>query len=106
MIDIYGVLVYNLIEKITVFSVDLWPLFAYNIYDILLWMEVIMKRGYKDMCKYANNNVVKVSTVEQVNIIRRVLESKSKTPNVSVPKTDFNKNLWVKNGTDNSIIKK
>ena len=48
------------------------------------------------MCKYANTKVIVVSTVEQINIIKKVLENKSETPKVFVPNTEFKKNLWDK----------
>ncbi len=65
-----------------------------------------MDRRYKDMCKYANNEIVKVSTVSQVNTIKRVLASKTENARFSVPKADFEGKLWVKNDPGNSIIKK
>ena len=65
-----------------------------------------MNRRYRDMCKYANTSVVRVSTTAHVSTIKKVLATKIATPQISVPKTEFDKKLWVRDGSDNPVAKK
>ncbi len=65
-----------------------------------------MNGRYKDVCKYANTNVVKVSTTAHVNAIKKVLSAKKDTVSISVPKTDFDKKLWAVNESSHTITKK
>ncbi len=58
------------------------------------------------MCKYANTNVVRVSTAAHVSTIKKVLATKTETPQISVPKAEFDRKLWVKNDSINPVIKK
>ena len=58
------------------------------------------------MCKYANTSVVKVSTIAHVNVIKKVLATKITTPKISVPKTEFDRKLWVCDESVNPVVKK
>lgn len=54
------------------------------------------EKGIK-MCKYANTGVVKVSTLEQFNIIKKVMNSKNEKDtqlNINIKQTKYNANLW------------
>lgn len=58
------------------------------------------------MCKYANNSIVEVATIEQLNTIKKVLENKKEVQKRPVPSAEFDIKLWMKDETKNSIIKK
>ncbi len=65
-----------------------------------------MNRRYRDMCKYANTSVVRVSSAAHVSTIKKVLSTKTDAPKISVPRTEFDRKLWVSNGSGNPVVKK
>lgn len=59
------------------------------------------------MCKYARNDIFRVSTPRQKQIIKEVLSKKTSSARVEVSKPKFNASLWTKDTKDgNTIIKR
>ena len=58
------------------------------------------------MCKYANTSVVRVSTAAHISTIKKVLATKTETYQISVPKAEFDRKLWINNGSNNPVVKK
>ena len=59
------------------------------------------------MCKYARNDMFKVSTPQQMKIISEVLKSESSDVRVAVSKPKFDAALWTRNTNDtNTGLKK
>lgn len=53
-----------------------------------------MKRRKKRMCKYANMDVVKVTTKEQLQIIKTVLSCNSTEKKADTQQPNFDSKLW------------
>jgi len=65
-----------------------------------------MKGRVDKMCKYARNDMFKVSTPQQMKIIMEVLKSETSNVRVDVDKPKFNAALWNKNTNDTNTISK
>ena len=60
-------------------------------------LECKRKKEVRKMCKYAKNDIFKVSTQKQVQIIAEVLKSKGSSSPASKSTPKFNAHLWKKN---------
>lgn len=60
----------------------------------------------KEMCKYARNDIFRVSTPQQNQIIKEVLSKNTPSVRIEVSKPKFNASLWAKDTNDGNTITK